>query len=558
MVFYTKYIANKKGFALFLVFCSALLIVACQKKDFNTKDVYENNATTDVSFTADAPQPVTVSEGTIVKYGIKGLRSKAAGTYKFYINEMEATIQEVADTYISVRIPLNASSGSASLVFNNGQICYGPGITVRGNTQIATDFISNIGTNKALKAGRAATAVITGITLMPNGNYLVYGDFDQYGNAIDLSNITSGIQMIDATGKALETSKQLAMGKRGLNGTINDAKILSDGGILLSGSFSKYDTIENVNGVARFFNDGTFDLTEYEVANSDPETHPENNTRPGSSINGGTLGSILSTFLDNAGNYITVGNYRAFSSVYYPNSTVESLQLDMITSLGLTKMDSYGVFDSSFNYKYETRQSYQGANGFVLSAVQLNSGHLLLGGTFTTFHGSNAQRLVCIDPVSGMQSNVFSGSTDGPVFRITHNKTTGSLILLGNFKHYNGIPVNGMVVVKEDGSINTGVALKAIEGGVVTYAAQLNDGRYMISGSFSKYDNIVRSGFAILNSNGSLATGYNNTGLFRGFINGHAELNTFNGVALLLVGNFDRFDNKEMGNIVKVILTNTQ
>lgn len=541
--------------ALLLAFCWLLLFAACQKKDFAASDIYEDNAITDVSFGADAPQPATVSEGTIVKYSVRGLKNRESGTYKFYINDMEAVIQEVTDAYISVRVPLNASSGSASLVFNNGQICYGPGVAVRGNTQIATDFLGSIGANRALMGGSAAMASLAGITLTTDGNYVIYGSFDQYGNSIDVSNLTSGIQFIDAAGKALEPGKQFTMGKLGLNGTIADVKVLNDGGFLLSGSFSKYDTIENVNGIARFFNDGTFDFTEYEVANASPETHPENNTRLGSSINGGASGGLMATFLDNAENYITVGNYQTFSSVYYPNSTVESSQLDMITSLGLTKMDRNGVFDSSFNYRYETRQSYAGANGQVLSAIQLSNGHLLLGGTFTTFHGTSAQRLVSIDPVTGLQRNDFSGATDGPVFKIVYNKNTGTLVILGNFKHYNGIPVNGMVVVKENGAINTDITLKAIEGGAVTYAAQLNDGRYILSGSFSKYDNVVRSGFAVLNSDGSLATGYNNTGLFRGAINGHTELSTFNGTALFLVGNFDRFDNKEVGNIVKVVLT---
>ncbi|HTG55670.1 MAG TPA: hypothetical protein VL943_05355, partial [Niabella sp.] len=87
-----------------------------------------------------------------------------------------------------------------------------------------------------------------------------------------------------------------------------------------------------------------------------------------------------------------------------------------------------------------------------------------------------------------------------------------------------------------------------------TYCAQLNDGRFILSGTFVKYDNIVRSGFAILNQDGTLAGGYNNTGLFRGRIYGHAEKDVFGATALYLVGNFDRFDNREVGNIVKIVL----
>ncbi|HOZ98459.1 MAG TPA: DUF5008 domain-containing protein [Niabella sp.] len=536
--------------------CGLLLLTAsCTKSDFGTTDIYQEGTEADISFTADAPQPAMVSEGTIVKYGIAGLKDKAQGTYKFYINQVQANILEVTDKFISVRVPANASSGSASLVFDNGQLYYGPSITVRGNTQIASDFLANIGANKALSNNNASFASIYGITPRSDGNYVIYGEFNNYGNTGTANNITSGIQVIDATGKTLSAGNQFIMGKRGLNGVVADVKILSDGSYLVTGGFSKYDTIENVNSIVRFKSDRTFDFLNYEVANADPENHPEDNTRIGSAINGGVDGGALFSFMDVNGSYMTVGNYRRFSSIYYPNSTVESSQLDAIQTFGLSKMNNAGVFDSAFNYDISTKKSFAGANGFITTAIQLYYGQLVLGGAFTSFHGQSAQRLVCIDPATGLISSAFSGTTDGPVYKITYNENTERLVVIGNFKHYNGVPVNGVAVLNEDGSLDTASPIKATDG-VVTYCAQLNDGRFIISGSFIKYDNVVRTGFAILNQDGTLATGYNNTGLFRGRIGDHAEYSTPGGRALMLVGNFDRFDNKEVGNIVKIVLSN--
>ncbi|MGC4235691.1 MAG: DUF5008 domain-containing protein [Niabella sp.] len=553
MMFYLKQY-NQKKLILFLVYCCVLSAFSCRKSDYGTTEIYPENAKVDISFGSEAPQPSTVSEGTVVKYSITGLKEKPAGSYKFYINQMEAAIQEVTDAYIAVRVPVNASSGSAALIFNDGQIYYGPSVSVRGNTQVATDFLTNIGANKALINGNASFSAIYGITPRSDGNYIIYGNFDQYGNAITATNVTRNIQVINNTGQALAVADQFVMGRLGLNGVVNDVKMLADGRYLVSGGFSAYDTIDNVNGVARFLTGRTLDITNYEVANPDPEM-PQNNTRPGSTINGGAPG-ILSTFVTSDDKYITVGNYNTYSSVYYPNSTRGSSQIDLILSSGLTKMDNLGNFDSSFNYNFATNRSYEGANGGVLTAIQLYEGQLVLGGTFTSYHGSAAQHLVCIDPDTGLISDAFSGSTDGPVYKITYNENTERLIIIGNFKTYNGTAVNGVAVVKEDGTLDTGSMIKAMEGGVANYCAQLNDGRFIISGSFTKYDNIVRSGFAILNEDGSLASGYNNTGLFRGIIYGHTQFNVVGGIALFLVGNFDRFDGKEVGNIVKIVLSN--
>ena len=547
---------SRRAASILGAFLCAVSLFSCQKSNFSTEDIYPENAKVDISFGTDAPQPSTVSEGTVVKYGISGLKGKTAGSYKFYINQMEAAIEEVTDTYISVRVPADASSGSASLVFDNGQIYYGPGITVRGNTKIADDFLANIGSNKALLNGQPTFATIWGITPRSDGNYVVYGSFDEYGNSTVETNVTKNIQVIDNTGKALAIGSQFVMGKNGLNGPVTGVTILDNSMYLVSGNFANYDTLNNVNGVARFLTNRTLEVNNYEVANPDPEKFPGNSFRIGSSINGGAPGGVLKAFVDADGKYIMVGNFTTFSSIYYPNSTRTSTQMDVIPSLGLAKMDEQGNFDSTFNYNFATKKSYPGANGFILDAVQLYGGQIVVGGTFTSFHNEPASRLACIDPATGLISDAFTGSTDGPVFRMTYNANTERLVIIGNFKHYNGVAVPGVAVVKEDGSLDTQSMIKPMAEGVPTYCAQLNDGRFIISGTFVKYDGIVRTGFAVLNEDGTLAKGYNNTGLFRGAIYGHAEASIFGGVAIYLVGSFDRFDTREVGNIVKIVLNN--
>ncbi|MFT4094433.1 MAG: hypothetical protein QM640_12415, partial [Niabella sp.] len=76
------------------------------------------------------------------------------------------------------------------------------------------------------------------------------------------------------------------------------------------------------------------------------------------------------------------------------------------------------------------------------------------------------------------------------------------------------------------------------------------------SGTFTNYDGVVRPGFAILNADGSLAEGYNNTGYFNGIIYDAIETtSTLTGYpAVFLVGNFNRFNATEVGNIVKIVL----
>jgi hypothetical protein len=153
--------------------------------------------------------------------------------------------------------------------------------------------------------------------------------------------------------------------------------------------------------------------------------------------------------------------------------------------------------------------------------------------------------------------NTGNAGADGSIYRVTYNSTSGKILLTGNFKNYNGQPANGVVMIDTNGERDASFNFGSLEGGIANYAGQLKNGKIMVSGTFTKYNNVVRPGFMILNADGTLASGYNNTGLFRGFINDFVELTSSGGIpAVMIVGDFDRFDNKEVGNIVKFRIEN--
>ncbi|RYF47368.1 MAG: hypothetical protein EOO39_48410, partial [Cytophagaceae bacterium] len=79
-------------------------------------------------------------------------------------------------------------------------------------------------------------------------------------------------------------------------------------------------------------------------------------------------------------------------------------------------------------------------------------------------------------------------------------------------------------MINSNGQVDPVFNFRSIEGGIPNFAGQLNNGKLLVTGSFTMYDGIVRPGMLILNSDGSLAAGYNNLGLFRGVVNDFVEL----------------------------------
>jgi uncharacterized delta-60 repeat protein len=528
----------------------AVFFPSCKKAPLEPVEVYPNPPDALVKFLDGTPSPAIGSEGSVVTYKVNGLKGKE-GQFKFFINQTEAEVVSVGENEVKVKVPLNSSTGGCAILINN-EYYFGPTFTVRGKVSIDPLFKTDL---------YRSNGPILGIIENDNSNYMVYGAFTDYQNMAGADNAITGIALVDVNGQYL-ANNQLDLGKQGFNGTVSQVIQMPDGRYIVSGYFSKYDTTGNVNRIARLNNDGTLETTEVDVINPDPVNDPNGGKAIVPAFNGGLIGGAGGKiFYDDATGYTTaVGNFTAHVSTFYERSTKSGPYLDLVKAAQLLRMKEDGGYDSSFNFNPATNSSYEGGNGFVYDAAQLSDGSLILVGNFTTFHGSIANYITRINAADGKVDATFnSGNSgaDGSISRITYNSTTDKILLTGNFQHYNGQPANGVVMINADGSIDNSFSFRKVEGGVANFAGQLSNGKIIVSGSFTKYDNVVRPGLLILNADGSLAAGYNNMGLFRGAINEFIEVPSSNGMpAVIIVGSFDRFDQKEVSNIVKFRMEN--
>ncbi|MBB1285717.1 DUF5008 domain-containing protein [Flavisolibacter sp. BT320] len=524
-----------------------VLLFSCVKSKFVPVEHYPDPPPTLVKFLDGAPNPAIGAEGSVVTYPVTGLKGKE-GQFKFFINQTEAEVVEVQEAAVKVKVPANASTGGAAVLIN-GEYYFGPTFTVRG--KVTMDPLFNADAFRS-------NGTIEGILPVSGNSYLLYGSFSNYNNRATATKMITGLTLVDVNGAFAGT--QLNTGKEGLNGPVSSVLFTSASKYLVAGSFTKYDTVSNINNLVRLNNDGTLETTVVDVINPDPVAFPDDGKATVPSFNGGTLGSISKLFTDNLGRVIAIGNFQGHISTFYERSTKAGPYLDRVQVRQLLRMNSDGSFDSTFNFNKAEEKSYAGGNGFIYDAVQLSDGKVVLVGNFSTFSGKTVNYLTAINMETGLPDESFNNSgsgADGAILRITYNKTTRRLLLTGQFKHYNGQEVNGVVMIKEDGSIDPSFNFRTVEGGFPNFAGQLNNGKVLVSGSFTHYNGIVRPGMVILNADGSLAQGYNNLGLFRGQVNAMIETPAVAGVpTVILVGSFDRFDNKQVGNLVKFRIEN--
>lgn len=519
-----------------------LLAASCTKHVVSEDALYPESPEGLVTFEDAAPTPALAAEGAIVTVKVNGLEGKQ---FKFFINQTEAEVVSFNNQEVRIKIPITASTGTASVVLD-GQYYFGPVVSIRGRLNIDPSFNAS---------SYVADNEIAGILSRPAGGFLIYGAFKNYQALSSTTAAISGLALIDNNGASPTTAgNRLQLGSTGLNGPVTAAVFAGDK-IMVGGSFSSMNTKSNINNITRLNSNGSLDTVSYDIVGegSLPQMYAP-------AFNGG-LGGAVTNLFNTASGIIAIGNFTGYSSIFYERSTAESPYIDRIAISQVARLKEAGSLDSSFNLNTALRPpvGYTSANGNIYDAVQTANGKILVVGNFTNFEGSAAGRIARIDPVTGRRDGSFSATANGSINRITYNANTGKILLTGNFDNYNGQAVNGVVMINQDGAIDNSFVFSPVDGGVPNYAAQLNDGRIIVSGSFNKYAGVVRPGFMMLNANGTLAAGYNNVGYCNGKINGYAEYASDTDPTvrfLMLVGSFTRFDGKTVGNIVKLRIQN--
>lgn len=516
-----------------------IISISCSKEAIIQEDPYKGGKEAlGVKFTGEEPTPNAGSPGDEVTFNVSGLKNYAS-KFEFLINETKAEVLSSTDSTVTVKVPENASTGGTTLLLN-GQSFFGPKFTIQGKVSIDPSFKAVNGTNGA----------ITDIISTSNGYILVGGftNFESQAPAIPVNRI-----LAMSNDGVLQPSLNA---RKGADGPILSINRLSSGKYMISGSFASYNRRLGINGITRLNVDGSLDSMTVEVVNPNPD-RPSFGLDTVPSFNGGVLGrppfSIAKSFVrDNK--TIILGNFLYYLSYYYPRSTRESKIVDITKMSQLARLKENGELDSTYNFDLSIKGGYPGGNGPVNDAFMQEDGKIVAVGAFSTFNGLEVNNIVRLNNDGSVDNSFATGSgADGPITTVNYNSTTGRILVAGNFKTFNGRSCSGVAMLNANGSVDDVFKFGQLAGGFPNYAAQLNNGKVLVSGDFNNYGGVIRQGFMILNQDGSLAKGYNNTGAFQGRIVKMVQTTSALGYpAVLLVGDFSKFDNKRVGNIVRV------
>ena len=346
------------------------------------------------------------------------------------------------------------------------------------------------------------------LALQPGGQILAGGNFTAVGNTPEGS-----FARLNPDG-SLDTT--FLSGLAGANGSVQSIVCQTDGRILLGGSFG------SVNGdfrhfIARVMTDGSRDTS----------------FNPGSGADN-VVNAVAETFAGTNREIYVAGAFGNISGSPSP---------------GIARLNNDGSFDGSFSVG-------SGADGAVsaIAVYPTNSfyaGKVVIGGAFTHFNGMPLNGLARLNADGSLDTNFnagFGAGTGGGAVRALAIQLDGRVLAGGSFTRFNGLPVNNIVRLNTDGTVDTnfvGGANDSVEG-----IALQADNRIILVGQFTQANGVTRNHITRLLPTGATDPTIN----FGNGANGDVDtvvVQPADGM-ILIGGNFSQYDDQPHANIARI------
>lgn len=301
----------------------------------------------------------------------------------------------------------------------------------------------------------------------------------------------------------------------GANNHIYTAAIQNDGKVIIGGAFTLFNGIAK-NRIARLNVDGSIDTT--------------------FNIGTGFTGLVHIITTQNDGNILVGGDFASYNGT---NRT------------RIARINTNGTLDASFN-------PGAGADGSVRSISVQGDGKIIIGGNFLTYNGFGASRIARIN-TDGSHDATFNSFTGANTYVLsTSIQNDGKIIIGGNFTSYKGTVANRIARLNVDGSLDTTFNIGTGASYFVYATTIQNDGKILIGGEFSSYNGTGRKGIARINTDGTLDTSFDpGTGAE---IAGNSSVQTISiqiDEKIIIGGFFSSYDGTARNNIARILNSNT-
>jgi len=167
----------------------------------------------------------------------------------------------------------------------------------------------------------------------------------------------------------------------------------------------------------------------------------------------------------------------------------------------IIRLNTDGTIDPSFVYG-------TGFNQQVYSIAIQSDGKILVGGFFTNYKGVSSARIIRVNTDGSKDTSFVIGSGFSYIVNAITIQSDGKILVGGEFTSYNGTPANYIIRLNSNGSIDTSFVYGTGFSFNVYEITIQSDGKILVGGQFTSYNGTPANNIVRLNSNGSIDTSF--------------------------------------------------
>lgn len=190
-----------------------------------------------------------------------------------------------------------------------------------------------------------------------------------------------------------------------------------------------------------------------------------------------------------------------------------------------------------------------GFNGSVLDIELQPDNKILVGGGFYSYNSNNANYIIRLN-TDGSIDNTFATGTgfNNYVYGIKY-LSNGKIVVFGDFTNYNGTPVNRIVLLNANGTIDNSFNVVLGPNDGIRKALELPNGNLLIGGIFTTWDGIPAGNVVEMNLQGSIV---NNIQFGTGFNGAIYDIEQQSNGKLLFAGQFSNYNGVNAQNVIRI------
>lgn len=210
----------------------------------------------------------------------------------------------------------------------------------------------------------------------------------------------------------------------------------------------------------------------------------ENNPDPSFNPNTGANNIVRASCIQSDGKILIGGYFHLYNGELRKN---------------LARLLTDGTPDASFDPGLSMNYP-----GMPYSIAVQNDGKIIVGGDFSSFDSVPTGRIVRLNHNGSVDQDFNTGTGANSVVQKIIIQADGKNIVAGSFTAFNNESAGRIVRLNPDGSTDAGFAAGTGANGGIRDVAVQQDGKIVIAGSFTMFNNIPANRIARLNSDGSL------------------------------------------------------